>query len=595
MHIGANWCELARDHADRTAIIDDRGALTYRELHARIVRFGNALRSLSLSRGDRVALLVPDCREYLEADYGIMSAGFVRVPLDPRLTRTDLVMLLRLRGRAAAGHAPVICRKGRRPDRRGVESSITSSDRRAIGLDYETLLARASEQPLPEGRGDDLATLNFSGGTTGAPKAVMLRHRNLATVARNTIHGFEIDSASVFLSIRPLWPIAQVILMSYLFAGATVVLRRFDPERFATLVQETGATRTSLVPTQLVRCLEQLRAHDPGLDRLQAIHVGGSRIPPAVFERALQMLGPKIGVLYGLTEAPVTCYLPPRRLDADAAHRNRLIHSVWAALPDYEVRIADADGRWSAGSAGEVLIRGGNVMAGYWQDEEATREALRDGWLHTGDVGELDDAGNLSIVSRLKDVIRSGSSTILPKEVEDVIVLHPAVAEVAVIGLPDAEWGEAVTAFVVARPGMAVNEHDLVEHCRSRQKPLTRFVASLPLALRQVMGAVVEMRMASSEWRRGPLDASIRYSLLAIRWSSLHRIFPPVMIFPRRLVGDVFRGLAVEPIGKAHADQPPPPRAVPAPWRSPSAAYLRCRSAGSSAPRCRTRTRTRSP
>ncbi len=164
----------------------------------------------------------------------------------------------------------------------------------------------------------------------------MLRHRNLATVARNTIRGFEIDSTSVFLSIRPLWPIAQVILMSYLFAGATVVLRRFDPERFAALVQETGATRTSLVPTQLVRCLEHLQARDPRLDRLQAIHVGGSRIPPAVFERALEMLGPRIGVLYGLTEAPVTCYLPPRQLDTDAERRSRLIQSVGRALPEYE-------------------------------------------------------------------------------------------------------------------------------------------------------------------------------------------------------------------------------------------------------------------
>jgi acyl-CoA synthetase (AMP-forming)/AMP-acid ligase II len=484
-HIGAIWRELARHHADRTAIIDDAGAWSYRQLEARITRLGNALRGLGLRPGDRVALLIPDIREYLEADYGTLAAGLVRVPLDPRLTRNDLIALLRHAGaRVLVTHRSFTAQvEGLIGELETLEHVVSVGGQ--VGLDYETLLARASEQPLLVGQRDDLATLNFSGGTTGAPKAIMLRHRNLAIVARNTIRGFEIDSASVFLSIRPLWPIAQVILMSYLFAGATVVLRRFDPERFATLVQETGATRTSLVPTQLVRCLDHLQAHAPRLARLQAIHVGGSRIPPAVFERALQMLGPKIGVLYGLTEAPVTCYLPPRALDADAVRRGRLIHFVGAALPDYEVHIAGSDERSSAGSAGEVLIRGGNVMAGYWQDEDATRAALRDGWLATGDVGELDDAGNLSIVSRLKDVIRSGSSTILPKEVEDVIVLHPAVAEVAVIGLPDAEWGEAVTAFVVARPGMSVNEHDLVEHCRTRlasyKKPRSiRFVASLP-------------------------------------------------------------------------------------------------------------------
>jgi acyl-CoA synthetase (AMP-forming)/AMP-acid ligase II len=486
MHIGTIWRALAQRHGDRTAIVDDAGAWSFRQLQARIARLGNALLGLGLGQGDRVALLIPDIREYLEADYGTMAAGLVRVPLDPRLTRDDLIALLDHSGaRALVTHASFTEK---------IEGLIGEVETLAhvimiggdAGLDYETLLQRASEQPFADGDGDDLATLNFSGGTTGAPKAIMLRHRNLATVARNTIRGFEIDQTCVFLSIRPLWPIAQLILMSYLLAGATVVLRRFDPERFAALVHDTGATRTSLVPTQLVRCLEHLQVHDRRLDRLQAVHVGGSRIPPNVFERALDVLGPKIGVLYGLTEAPVTCYLPPRDLDTDgAAQRNRLMASVGRVLPDYEVRLAGVDEPPVPGQSGEVLIRGGNVMAGYWRDEEATRATLRVGWLHTGDVGELDAAGNLAIVSRLKDVIRSGSSTIIPKEVEDVIVLHPAVAEVAVIGLPDAEWGEAVTAFVVARPGMPVSEHDLVEHCRARlanyKKPRAiRFVASLP-------------------------------------------------------------------------------------------------------------------
>ena len=144
-------------------------------------------------------------------------------------------------------------------------------------------------------------------------------------------------------------------------------------------------------------------------------------------------------MLYGLTEAPITCYLPPQALDRV---QTGLIHSVGRVLGDYEVRLLDGEDMPSAGSGrpGEVLIRGDNVMAGYWQDQAATAASLRDGWLHTGDVGEFDADGNLHIVGRLKDVIRSGSTSIIPKEVEDVIVQHPAVAEVAVIGLPDVEW-----------------------------------------------------------------------------------------------------------------------------------------------------------
>jgi acyl-CoA synthetase (AMP-forming)/AMP-acid ligase II len=156
------------------------------------------------------------------------------------------------------------------------------------------------------------------------------------------------------------------------------------------------------------------------------------------------------------------------------------MESVGHALSGYQVRIAAA-----ADTPGEVLILGGNVMAGYWEQEAATRAALRDGWLHTGDIGRLDDAGNLTIVGRLNDVIRSGSSSIMPKDVEDVIASHPAVSEVAVVGLPDTEWGEAVTAFVVLKPDMQASEHDLLEHCRKQlagyKKPRSvRFVASLP-------------------------------------------------------------------------------------------------------------------
>jgi acyl-CoA synthetase (AMP-forming)/AMP-acid ligase II len=483
MHIAAKWRELARRHGTRAAIIDDHGTWSYADFHARMIQFGNALAGLGLTRGDRVALLVPDIREYLEADYAIMSAGFVRVPLDPRLTRAELVAALRHAGATAlvtdVSFAPTTDKLP--ADVESLRHIITIGG--GAGLDYEALLQRASELPLPGGDGDELASLNFSGGTTGAPKAAMLQHRNLVTVAHHTVDGFGIDGDSVFLNLRPLWPIAQVILMSHLFAGATVVLRRFDPDGFATLVHQTGATRTSLVPTQLVRCLDHLRARDDRLERLQAIHVGGSRIPPAVFERALELLGPRIGVLYGLTEAPVSTYLSPHALEP-RAERGRLIHSVGRVLGDYRVRIADESSAGS-GRSGEVLIGGGNVMAGYWQDETATAAALHDGWLHTGDIGEFDDAGNLYIVGRLKDVIRSGSSTIIPKEIEDVIVQHPAVAEVAVIGLPDAEWGEAVTAFVVTKPGMSVAERDLVEHCRALlagyKKPrVIRFVASLP-------------------------------------------------------------------------------------------------------------------
>ena len=478
MHIGAKLAQLALAYPDRTAIVDEAGSWSFRRFHQRLTRFGNAMRGLGLAKGDRIALLLPDCREYLEADYGSMAAGFVRVPLDPRLTRRELVALLQRAGVRALVTHPAFAESVDKLDH-DVET-LQSILHVGKGLDYETLLEKSSERPLPDGDGDDLATLNFSGGTTGAPKAVMLRHRNLMAVAANTIQGFEITSETVFLNVRPLWPIAQVILMSHLFAGATVVLgRRFDAERLAAMIDNSGAIRTSLVPTQLVRWIEHLRPQDR-MPKLEAIYVGGSRIPSAAFERALDLVGPRIGVLYGMTEAPVCSYLRPQELAG--SDRARLIGSVGRPFPAYRIRVDGADGE---NASGEVLVQGDNVTAGYWQNDQATRDTLRGGWLHTGDIGTFDRDGRLAIIGRLKDVIRSGSSSIMPKEVEDVIATHPAVDEVAVLGLPDPEWGEAVTAFVVLKPGMSSTERELVEHCRehlaSYKKPrAVRFVASLP-------------------------------------------------------------------------------------------------------------------
>jgi acyl-CoA synthetase (AMP-forming)/AMP-acid ligase II len=511
MHIAATLGQLALWHGDRTAIVDSSGAWSFRQLHDRITRFGNAMRGAGLEAGDRIALLVPDIREYLEADYGAMAAGFVRVPIDPRLTRRELVALLRhAQARALITHRDFAEKvEGLRQDVETLDW-IVGIGGGGIGLDYDDLLARASEQALTGRDENDLASLNFSGGTTGAPKAVMLRHRNLMAVTQNTIAGFDITARSVFLNVRPLWPIAQVILMAHLCAGATVVLGgSLDPEQLPRQMQESGATRTSLVPTQLVRALDHWRPNDEQLRRLEAIYVGGSRIAPGIFERAFELIGARIGALYGMTEAPVTCYLPPQSLAGGALRRRQLMESVGHALFGYQVRIAPSAEAPAEGT-GEVLIRGDNVMAGYWQDEAATGRALREGWLHTGDIGRIDESGNLYIVGRLNDVIRSGSSSIIPKEVEDAIGAHPAVSEVAVLGVPDIEWGEAVTAFVVLKTGMTTSEAELVEHCRKYlagyKKPRSvRFVASLP---RSHYGKVIRAELLGQAGNCSPHERS---------------------------------------------------------------------------------------
>lgn len=489
MHLGTLLARLARRHGEKTALRDAEGDWSFARFGERLSRLGNGLRGLGLASGDRVALLLPDTREYLESDYGSMAAGLVRVPLDPRLPLADLIALLRHAGaRALVAHAGLVpSLEEIRAAVPGLAHIITVGGPLPGTQDYEALLAGASSVPFEGGDAEDLATLNFSGGTTGKPKAIMLRHRNLAAVLQNTIQGFSIGPEDVFFNIRPLWPIAQLVMFSHLAAGCTVVLGgRFRAETFADEVAASGATRSSLVPTQLVRILPYLTPDDPRLARLHTIVLGGSRLPPAEFEAALALIGPRLGVLYGMTEAPISTFLPPAALAGAPAARRGALASVGHALFSAELRVAGPSGEaLPIEEDGEVLIRGPHVMAGYWNDAATSSATLVDGWLHTGDIGRLDETGRLSITGRLKEVIRSGATSIVPAEVEDALASHPAVAEVAVVGLPDREWGEAVAAFIVLREGMVADEAALIAHCRERLAGYKRprricFVASIP-------------------------------------------------------------------------------------------------------------------
>jgi acyl-CoA synthetase (AMP-forming)/AMP-acid ligase II len=224
---------------------------------------------------------------------------------------------------------------------------------------------------------------------------------------------------------------------------------------------------TSLVPTHLARIMNETdpRAYD--LSALRAMDIGAAAIPPDLFARLLDAFGPRIGIIYGLTEAPWSCYQPPSAFDADAAQRALRMRSVGRALFGVELVLRGADGHPVAdGEEGEVTIRGAHVTPGYWQRPEADAAAFRDGWFHSGDLGRMDAQGYLSITGRIKELIRSGGKSIVPAEVEGVLRAHAAVADAAVLGLPDAEWGEIVAAAVVLRSGYDADEAQLIDWCR---------------------------------------------------------------------------------------------------------------------------------
>jgi acyl-CoA synthetase (AMP-forming)/AMP-acid ligase II len=512
MHLAYHFQRAVQRHPRRVALVEHGRTWTYAEFVDRLQRVGTALHGLGLTRGDRVAILVPDTREYLESDYGAMAAGLVRVPLDPRLTRGELLAQLSDAGARAlvfgqADAERVVDLPSDLADLRslvqvgGSAGSGTAGSGLAAGArlyDYEALLGGARGGALDSGDPTELAALNYTGGTTGRPKAVMLSHRNLVACVQNVLIDRPVYPEDVFLNVRPLWPIASVLVLVQILGGASVVLGgRFQSERFLTQLQRHRVTATSLVPTLLIRLLDQTDPRQHDLSALRTIDHGAAAIPPEVFLRALDVLGPRVGVLYGLSEAPWTSYLSGAEL-ADPAQRERLVRTVGRELFGHRMVIRDEGGApLPPGTPGEITIQGDHVMQGYWRQPETTALALRDGWLHTGDLGCLDADGYLSVVGRTKEVIRSGGNSILPVEVEHVLLAHPAVAEVAVIGVPNREWGENVKALVVLRPGAEATTEDLIAHCRAhlasfKQPRVVEFVKSLP---RSHYGKILKKRL----------------------------------------------------------------------------------------------------
>jgi acyl-CoA synthetase (AMP-forming)/AMP-acid ligase II len=501
----------AQQWAEQPALIDPvrRRSITFSELAEAALFLGRTLRRRGLNSSDRVAILADATPEYLVADYGIMSAGLVRVPLDPSLSANELAnqiydaeARLLLFDTATAERAALVLE----------QAEAVSVDRLVLDLD---VFDHPREDNIGNFLNDEdigpsaLASLNYTGGTSGEPKAVMLGHDNLRAAVQNIIMARGMGSRDVMVNMRPLWPIAAIVVLAHLAAGGTVVLgRRFEAARMIALLDEYRAAATSLVPTHLVRVLRDcppsaLRS----LDALRSIEIGAAAVPLEMFEQALGLFGSKIGVLYGLTEAPWSCYLPPSALDAPPDVRRARMKSVGWPVFGCDVMIASEAGPAMAEQSGEVLVHGAHVMKGYWKRPGLTAQVVKDGWFRTGDLGSVGNDGTISVTGRIKEVIRTGGKSVQPNEVEAALCRHPSVAEASVVGLADAEWGELVTAVVVPTPGAEINELALKEHCAALLSPhkrpkLIQIVRELP---KSHYGKIQrsKVRLAAAERYRG--------------------------------------------------------------------------------------------
>jgi long-chain acyl-CoA synthetase len=333
--------------------------------------------------------------------------------------------------------------------------------------------------PLPavtERGGDDTAWLFYTSGTTGRPKGVMITHRNLMAMGLGyfcDVDPVAADDAIVYAA--PMSHGAGIYAIPHLIAGARHVVPAsggFDATELFALGLQTGPMSLFAAPTIVKRLVDEAeaRGHSPErcAESFKTIVYGGAPMYAADIQRALRVMGPRFVQIYGQGESPMTGTVLTRTHLADTAHPRHAarIASVGVAQTPVRIRVADAQGQdVPLGEVGEVLIAGDSVMAGYWRNPDASAAALRDGWLWTGDMGCLDADGFLTLKDRSKDLIISGGSNIYPREVEEVLLTAPGVAEVSVVGAPDAEWGEVVVAFVVLQPGAMVDAQQLDAHC----------------------------------------------------------------------------------------------------------------------------------
>ena len=492
MNTGAFLAKSAVRHPGRPALV--RGVETvasyaqFAQTSARLAR--GLVERFDLRPGDRCGIAMTNDPEFMVALFGCWYANVCAIPMNAKLHRREFAYILENSGARACFTNGALGESLAGLDREvaPLEHLVRTDD----ATRWRELLA-GEPLPLADCEPSDPAWLFYTSGTTGRPKGATLTHRNLVSQTMN--YFCDVDSVSehdCIIHAAPMSHASGCYALPHVARGAAQVIPEsggFHPEEIIDLLEHHPGASFFFAPTMIVRLLESRRIADVNRDHLKTIIYGGGPMYVEDTRRALAALGPKLIQIYGQGEAPMTITGLARELHLDTGHPRYLerLGSVGTARTDVEVRIVGpGDEPLPPGETGEVILRGDVVMKGYWSNPEATRETLRGGWLHTGDLGAMDEDGFVTLKDRSKDMIISGGTNIYPREIEEVLLRHPTVLEASVVGRPHPEWGEEVVAFVVATaPGARVPESELdalcLEHIARFKRPRDyRFIDSLP-------------------------------------------------------------------------------------------------------------------
>jgi long-chain acyl-CoA synthetase len=470
--------ESVRTYGEYPSLSFEGREWTNVEQQRRADQLANALRRRGIEPGDRVVVLLPNCPEVLQAYGGILKVGAVAVPVIFLLNGEEVRHILADSGAKLAITSPELASK---LEGFTGHTVLVGGDAPAA-VNWDELIAREPDTFTTVDRADDeLAVILYTSGTTGKPKGVALSHRNLASNARNAASLSELDREAWNLAVLPLSHSYGLTVMNagHILGTRSVLLRWFNPQLVLETIQQYRVQTMAGVPTMYVYLLQYPGGEQFDTSSMRSWGCGAAPLPVEIVAPFEKKFGGKMLEGYGLTEAsPVV-----------SAHRLsgvRKLGSVGQPIPGVEVRILDDDDRdVPAGEVGEICVRGGNVMLGYYGLPEETATTLRNGWLHTGDMGRFDEDGFLFVVERKKDLIIRGGFNVYPREVEEVLYAHPEIAEAAVVGIADPLMGEEVLAWVTLKPGAEASADDVIAFCQERLAKFkcprdVRFLSALP-------------------------------------------------------------------------------------------------------------------
>ncbi|MBW7930298.1 MAG: long-chain fatty acid--CoA ligase [Gammaproteobacteria bacterium] len=508
MRLTQSLCRAIQVRPEGLATIDGERRRSWREVGDRVARLAAGLQALGVAPGDRVAVLAHNCDRFFEAYFAILWAGAAIVPLNTRLGGRELVEQITDSGAGTLFF--------------GREFSATVADLqrdlasppRCIGLDddgapangtLEALIA-AHEPAIEVARGgDELAGIFYTSGTSGQAKGVMLSHDNLAAMAVNLVMCIQLDEGCINLHCAPMFHLGDIgTFMVTMVAGTHVFVRQLDAAKILGLVASERITHVFTVPAMIDRLAKHPSARSTDISSLRVLGYGGAPMPMGTYEAARAAF-PGVDFIqgFGMTEMPSHTFLGPRhhRVGADMEK----MKSAGQASYGFEIMVIGPDGReLPRREVGEIVGRGDNVMSGYWNRPGETASVLRDGWLHTGDVGFMDEEGFVYITDRKKDMIITGAENVYSLEVENVVSRHPSVDECAVIGVPDEYWGERVHAIVVPKAGARLDFSELDAFCR-REIAAYKCPKSLELRSerlpRSAAGKVLKRELRTRYWQ----------------------------------------------------------------------------------------------